>query len=147
MFAESLLLLYASAHRTLCADISAQILYDICNSSLCAINYLRRSLRMTSLCLACAVGRPHFHYSKGSFSFCSIDYSLLLNHSPSEWFSSYKKKAACSHSRQPFYFIICQTPMLFMVGHIVPVSCICPADTGGRQAEFPVGLWLNAPAR
>ena len=44
---------------------------------------------MTSLCLACAVGRPHFHYSKGSFSFCSIDYSLLWNHSPSEWFSLY----------------------------------------------------------
>ena len=93
MFAGFLLLLYASAHKTLCANISAQILYDICNSSLCAINYLRRSLRMTSLCLACAVGRPHFHYSKGSFSFCSIDYSLLWNHSPSEWFSLYKKTA------------------------------------------------------
>ena len=91
MFAGFLLPLYASVHRILCADISAQILYDICNSSLWAINYLRRSLRMTSLCLACAVGRPHFHYSKGSFSFCSIDYSLLLNHSPSEWFSLYKK--------------------------------------------------------
>jgi len=90
MFAGFLLLLYVSVHRTLCADISAQILCDICNSSLCAINYLRRSLRMTSLCLACAVGRPHFYYSKGSFSCCSIDYSLLLNHSPSEWFSLYK---------------------------------------------------------
>src|SRR5699024_7534062 len=91
VFAGFLLPLFASVHRILCADISAQILYDICNSSLCAINYLRRSLRMTSLCLACAVGRPHFLYSKGSFSFCSIDYSLLLNHSPSEWFSLYKK--------------------------------------------------------
>lgn len=94
MFAESLLLLYASAHRTLCADISAQILYDICNSTLCAINYLRRSIRMTSLCLACAVGRPHSHYSKGSSSFYSIDFSLLWNHSPCEWFSLYNQVPA-----------------------------------------------------
>lgn len=77
---------------TLCADISAKILYDICNSSLCAMNYLGRSLRMTSLCLACAVGRPHFHYRKGRCSFCSIDYSLLLDQSPSEWVSLYKKE-------------------------------------------------------
>lgn len=104
MFAESLLLLYASAHRTLCADISVQILYDICNSTLCAINYLRRSLRMTSLCLACAVGRPHSHYSKGSSSFCSIDYSLLSNHSPSEWFSLYKYRRGGTQPPSRFYY-------------------------------------------
>ncbi|WP_206672299.1 hypothetical protein, partial [Ruthenibacterium lactatiformans] len=44
--------------------------------------------------LACAVRRPHFQYSKGSFSFPIIDISLLLNHSPSEWFSTYKKRPA-----------------------------------------------------
>ncbi|WP_262401128.1 hypothetical protein, partial [Yanshouia hominis] len=38
-----------------------------------------------------AVGRPHLYSSKGSFYFYIIGSSLLWNHSPSEWFSTYKK--------------------------------------------------------
>ena len=129
MFAGFLLPLYASVHRILCADISAQLLYDICNSSLCAINYLRRSLRMTSLCLACAVGRPHFHYSKGSFSFCSIDYSLLLNHSPSEWFSLYKK--AISFSADGF-----GRSVIIGLGKIQSYQWFCMQQARGSYPNF-----------
>ena len=40
----------------------------------------------------CAVGRPHFYFSKGSFLVYIIAIRFLLNHSPSEWFSLYKKR-------------------------------------------------------
>ena len=36
--------------------------------------------------------RLYFYFGKESF-FCSIGYSLLWNHSPSEWFSFYKTVA------------------------------------------------------
>ena len=41
---------------------------------------------MSSFCFFNAIGRPHLYYSKRSFYFYIIGNSLLLNHSPSEWF-------------------------------------------------------------
>ena len=81
--------LFFSHQRTLSACISKRTPH-ICNSNCYAINYLRRSFLNDLPLLACAVRRPHFQYSKGSFSFPIIDISLLLNHSPSEWFSACK---------------------------------------------------------
>ena len=91
MFVEFLLSLFAFLYRTLSADTSGQTPHDICNFNSYALNYLRRSFRMTSLCLFGAVGRPHLYSSKGSFYFYIIGSSLLWNHSPSEWFSTYNQ--------------------------------------------------------
>ena len=43
--------------------------------------------------------RLHFYFAKESF-FCSIGYSLLWNHSPSEWFSFCKTVALGPSGRQ-----------------------------------------------
>lgn len=43
--------------------------------------------------LSRSVGRPHLYFSKGSF-FTITNTSLLLNHSPSEWFSAHKNLPA-----------------------------------------------------
>lgn len=75
-----------SLHGILFSCTLAQISHDICNSSLYAINYLRRSPSMTFLCFSDAVGRPHFHCSKGSLYAFIIAINLLWNRSPSEWF-------------------------------------------------------------
>ena len=65
---------------------------DICNSTLYALNCLRRSFRMTTpFLLFCAVGRPHPYFSKGRFYFYIIGISLLSNHSPCESFFIHKK--------------------------------------------------------
>ena len=57
-----------------------------------AINYLCRSAHFECppFALFVQLADRTFYYSKGSSYFCSIDYSLLSNHSPSEWFSLYK---------------------------------------------------------
>ena len=46
---------------------------------------------MTSLCLVVQLADRTSILSKGSFSVIMIDISLFSNHSPSEWFSLYKK--------------------------------------------------------
>ena len=48
---------------------------------------------MTSLCLVVQLADRTSILSKGSFSVIIIDISLFSNHSPSEWFSLYKKAA------------------------------------------------------
>ena len=78
--------------KTLFGDISVQTRYDICNSTSYAINYYCHSdsFWMSSFCFLDAVGRPHLK-SKRSFYFYIIGNRLFLYHSPSEWFSVYKK--------------------------------------------------------
>ena len=49
---------------------------------------------MTSLCLVVQLADRTSILSKGSFSVIIIDISLFSNHSPSEWFSLYKKADA-----------------------------------------------------
>ena len=52
---------------------------------------------MISLCFFCEVGRPHsYSKAKGVLLVYIIAIRLLLNHSPSEWFSAYKKAGAHS---------------------------------------------------
>ena len=117
MFVEFLLSLFAFLHRTLSADTSGQTPHDICNFNSYALNYLRRSFRMTSLCLFGAVGRPHLYSSKGSFYFYIIGSSLLWNHSPSEWFSTYKKLLSPLTCRDRSQRCFCGATLLGMESH------------------------------
>lgn len=61
---------------------------------------------MTSLCLFVQLPDRTSILAKGVFIVRIIGRSLLLNHSPSEWFSSYKKQAvprtACFFASQNF---------------------------------------------
>ena len=67
---------------------------DICNSTLYAINYLRRSsLNDLLLLFPCSCQTASLFYNKRSFFVFIIGFRLLLNHSPSEWFSGYKNPA------------------------------------------------------
>ena len=82
-----------SLRKTLSCDISVHGCigaYTI-NSSSYAINYSCHSCN-DLLLLFRAVGRPHAHSkAKGVFVFI-IAIRFLLNHSPSEWFSVYKRR-------------------------------------------------------
>ena len=57
---------------------------------------------MTSLCLFGAVGRPHLYSCKGSFYIYIIGTSFLLNFSPGEWSSLYKRNPQKSHQQAIF---------------------------------------------
>ena len=53
--------------------------------------------------LVCAVARPHFYLEKGVFIVCIIGGNLLLNLSPSEWFS-YTKSGQLKRLSAKHYF-------------------------------------------
>ena len=58
---------------------------------------------MTSLCFFVQLADRTLILSKGSFSVYIIATRLLLNHSPSEWFSEYKNLETVAVSR---FFVV-----------------------------------------
>ena len=56
------------------------------------INYLCRSLERPLFVVPCSCLTASLFYIKRNFSFYIFGIRLLLNLSPSEWFSSYKKR-------------------------------------------------------
>ena len=70
-----------------------------------ALNDLRRSFLNDLPLLLRTVATPHSHYSKEGFSSFIIRASLLLNRSPSLWFSLYKhRREGCEPLSPVFSF-------------------------------------------
>ena len=120
---------------------------------------------MSSFCFLDAVGRPHLYYSKRSFYFFIFGNSLLLNHSPSEWFYITKRSGlftTASFLLALIYtiFILFPLPQLFKkyyadpsdqddlisigtIGLIKAVSSYKP-DKGVRLATYAARCIENA---
>ena len=93
-FAVFPLFLFAFLRRIPFVDPSVQTLCHICNSNSCVIIYLRRSsLNHLPLFFLGSCQTAPIFFSKGRSSAYIIAISLLLNHSPSGWFSLYTKRA------------------------------------------------------
>ena len=82
----------AFLHKTLSFDISAQTLYDICNSISYVIDYLRLPFLDDLLLLSLAVARPQVHYTtKGGF---------LSSLSPIGFFSTTRLASGFLHTKK-----------------------------------------------
>ena len=102
---------------------------------------------MTSLCFVVQLADRTSIVAKGVFIVCIIGTSLLLNHSPSEWFSAYKKPAAFRGRRLAIRGNSCQLlgEAFFRITSWLPPSTMEVEDTTVRRAFCCNSSMLSAP--